>query len=242
MKRAVLFSTMALIAGSLLAADSAKDDVKTAAGKLAGNSFSWRTTVDSGPGGGGGGARFRPGPTEGKADKEGTLMLSMTRGDNTTEAVLKGGKGAIKTQDGWKSLSEAGEDDGGGQPNPGRFLARMLQNFKAPPAEARNLLSKTKELKKSDDTYSGDLTEEGAKEFLTPFRRPGGDGPEVSDAKGAVKFWLNNGVLSKYEYKVEGKVSFNGNERDVKRTTTVEIKDVGSTTLTIPDEAKKKLS
>ena len=37
-------------------------------------------------------------------------------------------------------------------------------------------------------------------------------------------------------------MSFNGNDREIDRTTTVEIKDVGTTKLTVPDEAKKKLS
>jgi hypothetical protein len=42
--------------------------------------------------------------------------------------VLKAGKGAIKTDEGWKSLAEAAEAEQG----PGRFIARMLQNFKVP--------------------------------------------------------------------------------------------------------------
>ena len=40
---------------------------------------------------------------------------------------------------------------------------------------------------------------------------------------------------------MQGKVSFNGNDRDVDRTTTVEIKDIGSTKVQVPDDAKKKL-
>ena len=39
-----------------------------------------------------------------------------------------------------------------------------------------------------------------------------------------------------------GKVSFNGNDRDVDRATTVEVKDVGTTKVEVPDGAKKKLS
>ncbi len=156
--------------------------------------------------------------------------------------VLKGGKGAVKTQDGWKSLSEAAEGDGG-QGNAGRFFARRLQNFKAPAAQAEDLASKAKELKKTDDSYSGELTEEGVKELLSFGARPGGaDAPTVSDAKGSVKFWIKDGVLSKYEFKVQGKVTFNGNDRDIDRTSSVEIKDVGSTKVEVPDEAKKKLS
>jgi hypothetical protein len=36
-------------------------------------------------------------------------------------------------------------------------------------------------------------------------------------------------------------VSFNGNDRDIDRTTTVVISEVGTTKISVPDEAKKKL-
>ena len=57
-----------------------------------------------------------------------------------------------------------------------------------------------------------------------------------------MRFWLKDGALAKYEFNLQGSISFNGNDFDVNRTTTVEIKDVGSTKITVPDEAKKKLS
>jgi hypothetical protein len=242
MKRNLLFGTMALLAGSLLAADSApKDEVSAAAKKLGdkGN-YSWTTTVADE-----GGGRFTPGPTEGKTEKDGYTFLSMSRGDNTMEVVLKGSKGALKTDEGWKSLSEAAEDSGGGGGggfNPTAFMARRMQSFKAPAAEAADLAEKTKDLKMADGVYSGALTEDGAKQLLTFRRRSGGGGPDISGAKGSTRFWVKDGVLSKYEYHVEGTVSFNGNDRDVNRTTTVQIKDVGATKVTVPDEAAKKAS
>ncbi len=49
-------------------------------------------------------------------------------------------------------------------------------------------------------------------------------------------------MLAKYERKVSGKVTFNGNDRDVQRTTTVEIKEIGSAKMDVPDAAMKKLS
>ena len=94
------------------------------------------------------------------------------------------------------------------------------------------------DLKLAEGTYSADLTEAGAKERLT-FGR-GGQGPEVSNAKGSAKFWIKDGVLAKYELKTSGHVEFNGNGRDVDRTTTVEIKDAGKTKIEVPDDAKKK--
>ena len=237
MKKSIFSGIVALLAGSLLAADSTpKDDVKAAAKALADN-YSWHTAVSTPAGGSG---RFRPGPSDGKT-AAGTTWLSMTRGTNVTDAVLAaGGKGAAKTPDGWQSLSDLAADDGGGGFNPRMFLARMLQNFKLPAAEAAELADKAKELAKADDALAGDLTEDGARSLLR--FGPAGGGADISDAKGSVKFWLKDGKLVKYEFHVQGTIDFNGNTRDVDRTTTVEFKDVGKTTVTVPDEAKKKLS
>ena len=113
MHRTLLLAGLLALTLSASAADpSAKDDVTNAAKKLAAApNYSWKTTVDMGgaAGGGGAGARMRPGPTEGRTEKDGLTMLSMTRGDTTTEAFLKGDKAAIKTADGWKSVAEATE-------------------------------------------------------------------------------------------------------------------------------------
>ena len=235
MKQQILLGTVALLAGSLLAANAApKDDVTTAAKKLADkDNYAWKQTTENAGGGGFGG-----GTSEGKTEKDGYLWLSMTMRDNTIEAVKKGDKGAIKTQDGWQSLSEATSGD----PGPATFIARRVQNFKTPAAQAEDLAGKVKELKSEDESYSGELTDEGAKSQLMFGGRGGGNGPEISGAKGSVKFWVKDSVLSKYQVKVQGKVSFNGNDRDVDRTTTVEIKDIGSTKIQVPDDAKKKLS
>jgi hypothetical protein len=57
-----------------------------------------------------------------------------------------------------------------------------------------------------------------------------------------VKFWIQDGALTKYEVKVQGRVTAGDREADVNRTTTVEIKDAGSTKLEVPAEAKQKMS
>lgn len=236
MKRNIPALTLAFLAGSLLALQAApKDDLLAAAKKLAAaNNYSWKSTVDVA---GGQGGRMG-GPTEGKTEKGGYTWISMTRGENEMVAVMKGDKGALKTPDGWQSLSDAAADDQG----PGRWLARMVQTFKTPAAQAEDVAGKTKELKKDGDAIAGELTEDGAKALITMGGRGGGNGPEVSGAKGSVKFWLKDGMVHKWELKVQGKVSFNGNDRDVDRTTTVEIKDIGSTKIEVPEAAAKKLS
>jgi hypothetical protein len=230
MKTSIVFGIIALTAASLVAAESSPKDDVTSAAKALGEkaSYSWKTTVAVPAE-----SRFHPGPTEGKTEKDGATRVKMTFGDNTTEFVMQGGKSAVHTEDGgWQSLSEL--DDQG----PGRFLGGMIRNFRAPAAQASELAAQSKELKKDGDVYSADLTDEGAKALLQ-FR---GGNATVSDAKGSVKFWVKDGILTKYEFKVAGKVSFNGNDRDVDRTTAVEIKDVGATKVEVPDEAKKKLA
>ena len=116
-----------------------------------------------------------------------------------------------------------------------RFVAALA--FLAPAVQAAELASFSKDLKKDGDAFASDLTEEGAKTLLR-FRR-GSDGPAVSNAKGSVKIWLKDGALTKYEYKIQGNINFGGNDVNVDRVTTVEIKDVGKTKVEVAEEAKK---
>jgi hypothetical protein len=239
MQKNILFSLTLLAAGSLFAADSnPKDDVTSAAAALGKQpNYSWRTTVDAGSN-----ARFRPGPTDGKTENGGYTTLSMSFNDNTTEMVMQGTNVAIKTADnGWQSAAEATADDGGGGFNMAAGMVRMAQNYKTPAAEATSLAGLAKDLTAGTNGISGDLTEDGAKTMLA-FRRGGnGTPPAIANAKGSVTFWLTDGKLVKYQTHVSGTVTFNGNDRDVDRTTTTEIKDVGATKIEVSDDAKKKL-
>jgi hypothetical protein len=98
------------------------------------------------------------------------------------------------------------------------------------------------EFKKDGDAFSGDLTEDGIEQLLSFRRGAGAEDLAVANPKGNAKFWVKDGVLSKCEFHVEGTVTFNGNDQEINRTTTVEIKDVGMTKVQVPEEAKKKLS
>src|SRR6185437_11180417 len=223
MKKNILFGAVLLMAGSLLAADSTpKDEVTAAAKKLAESSnYSWKLTQDLGPN-----SPFTPGPVEGKTEKDGFTWLSTSFQDNTSLAISKGKKVAVKTEEGWKTAEEIG--DGGGQPNFDVFMARRMQTMKTPSDEILDLVSKTSELKKDGDVISGDLTKEGAESLLTFFgRRAGGNRPAPKDAKGTLKVWIKDGVISKYETKVSGKTTNrDGDEVETQRNNTTEITNV----------------
>jgi hypothetical protein len=268
MKATVILSLSAILALPAWAADAA-DEIQAAAKKLADQSnYSWTTKTDSPQtradgqqgdrqggrqgGRGRGGFGFGGGTTDGKIDKSGFILVTLKTGTNTTEAVVKGSKVAIKEGDEWKTSDElADSGDGGGQGrfNRSQFTIGRVQRIKAPATEAQDLLGRVKELTKEGDGYSGEMTAEAIKQMFT-FRGRGGQGggggnaPDTSGLKGTVKFWVKDGMLSKYESHIEGKMTGGRNNTgfDVKRTTTVEIKDVGSTKLAVPAEAKKKLS
>lgn len=230
----LLLSIVPLIAALPLMAAEAKTEVSTAVKGLADKDYSWKSTVTMPES-----TRFRMGPTEGKTQK-GTSHFIMSMGDNKIEAVVQGEKRLLKNQQGeWVLPSEVSQD------GPGRGMGMMTRNLRTPAVEAAELLQAAKDFKKDGDAFSAELSEDGVKKMLT-FRRggqgQGGEAPAVANPKGSVKFWVKDGILSKYEYRVQGSVTFNNNERQVDRTTTVEIKDIGSTKLDIPEAARKKLS
>ena len=238
MKSLLISSTTLLAAVSLLAAD--KDDVKSAAQKLGdADNYSWTTTMEIAN------SQFTPGPSHGKTQKDGLVWLDMTFQDNTIEGFAKGGKGAVKTEDGWETLdlsANPGGGGGGGGFNPARFMGMRLRSFKAPAAALELMADKSKDITKSGDTYSGDLTEEGAKSLMT-FGRRGGQAADISKAKGTVKIWLKDGAITKYQTKVSGtRKNQDGDDVDMEITTTVEIKDIGTTKIAVPDEAQKKMT
>ena len=247
MKTTLLFSVTALMALPLWAADLA-DEVKAAAKKLADKpNYSWTAKAESAQQGQG---RRGFSPPSGKTEKNGLTVLTYTIGERTIEAVRKGDKVAVKSGDAWKTGEELASDSGDGAPNPQRFMARGVQQAKLPATDAEELAGRVKDLKKDGDAYTGVLTAEAIKQmFSFGGRRPGGDGggagagPDTSGLKGTAKFWVKDGVLSKYETRVEGKMSFgrDGQERDINRATVTEIQEVGSTKIEVPAEAKKKL-
>lgn len=226
MKKLMTSGAVALLAGTLLGADaSPKEQVVAAAQKLGNEpNYSWKmnTVVPEG-------APFKPGPTEGKTEKGGSTCFTLSFGDNTTTIYLQGTNSAISNPDGgWQTAQELEGDEG-----PGRFTAMIVHAFKNPAAQAQELAGTAGDLSAAEDVVSGEMTEAGAK---SQFRFG-----NVTNPKGSVKFWIKDGELTKFEFKLTGKANFNGDDIDVDRDTTIEIKDVGATKIDVPAEARKKL-
>lgn len=233
MFKAILVTTVALLtATAAVAHAAAKEDAQAAAKKLAqATNYSWKTTTESG---------FGSASEQGQAEKDGLIALSLTFFDNTTQAVKKGDKGAIKIDEKWLSFDEAEKSGQDGEMNPGRFLAMILRNHKLPAAVADELIANAREIKASNDGWTIELTEQGAKNLLSfgPSRQ---DGPQVSNAKGSATLTAKDGAIAKLEYKLEGTMKFGDQDTDVGRKVVVEIKDVGTTKVQAPPDAIAKI-
>lgn len=229
MNKVQLLATVALLGFATGVMGAPKEEVQAAIERLEqAESYAWKTSSDSS-------GRFNTN-VEGRTQKGGYTYISMSFGDRNIEAYVKGESGAVKTQDGWQSLANVG-----GEERRGRFLARMLQNYRTPAAEAAELLKQATDLTESDGACSGTLSEDAVRSLLSFRRRGDGNGPQVNNASGSVKFWTKDGVLSKYEYTVRGTVTFNNQDRDIDRTMTIEISDVGTAKVEVDEQAKQYL-
>jgi hypothetical protein len=223
--------------GAVWAADAAPaSQVSDAIAKLkAATNYSWTVTTVTPPD-----APFTPPPVKGQKDSSGFAKFSTEFGDNTAEVILKGGKVAFKGDEGWQ-LAVAG-----GGFSPDMFALNLAKNG-TPGDEAGIILKGVKELKALDGgAAGGDLSAEAATDLLTFGPRRSGakadpDMPGPKGSKGSARFWVKDGALVKYQTHLTGTVSFDGNDTVLDFTRTTEIREVGTTKMDIPAEAKKKL-
>lgn len=226
----------------------AKEELLAAVKKLSdAPSYAWTTTPQAPAEAPAEGNRRRMGggPSEGRAEKDGLTWISAKMGENAVEGVVKGDKAAVKSAEGWKAASEFQGGQGGqqGRRDPAAGFARTLRAYKAPAAFAETLANGLKDVKVEDGVYSGELTEEAVKSLASGGRAGANPdrAPSIEGATGSAKFWVKDGVLAKYEFKIGGKMKFGEREIALDRTSVTEIKDVGSAKVEVPDEAKAKL-
>ncbi len=238
MSRCFIVSLLAvLLIPGFAAAAEPKEELQAAVKKLAdAPNYSWTTKVEGG---------FSRGGGDGKTEKDGPTSLEIKLGDDSYQVVFKGDKAAAKGMGGWASTADLARDaEEEMNFSPERFLLQTIKTFKTPAGQAQDLCDKVQTVQKSGDAYTADLDDETVKRLLMFLRRRGADASaqvDAKDPKGSVKCWISDGTLTKMEVHLQGTVVFNNNERKIDRTTTTEIKDLGSTKVEVPDGAKAKL-
>ena len=236
MKNTLLIACIGIISTGLFAAESNPKEKLAEASRQLGEkpNYSWSATTKEADGSPG-----RLGPIDGKTEKDNLTFLSLTPGGIPVEVYMKGDKGVARALEGWQTFDEIAQTSG-----TAAAIVRFLKSYKTPAAQSAELARNMSELKEADGILSGELKEDAIKEILLMGgrRREGQETPKTTDAKGTVKFWIKNGALNKYEINVQGKVATADRSVDINRTTTVEIKEIGSTKIEAPAEAKEKIS
>lgn len=173
------------------------------------------------------------GPLIGQAERNGYTYFKLSLGENTMEAAFHGRNSAIKTDEGWQSSIELDGDR--------EWIARRLSAFEPPTIEVAGLLARVAWLRhEKSGAYYADLKTDDARQLVSQRSRTA-DATGVR-AKGWVRFYVAGGSLTRYEYHLEGKIPGpNRTSIGINRTTTVEIKEVGTTQVNVPEEARNKL-
>jgi hypothetical protein len=216
--------------------------LKAAVEKLAkGGNYTWTTTYTFPD------APIHPGPLSGQIDAGGYVLLSQNVGRGEFQAVLKDGLGVLKLPVGWLGATEIIEGNPPGAVGPALLMSRVLFNARRPDVEVAELLKMDAVFTEDD---KGVITEQlSEKSAVTLIRngvtgRPNPQAPPLKSAKGSVKYWVNGGLIEKYEIALQAKLlpSAHQGATDFKPTTTVEITNVGATKVQVPDAAREKLA
>lgn len=168
--------------------------------------------------------------------------------DSEVAAIFKGDeKHVVETAEGWMTPEELSSLPPA--PRTGSGRRRGLVNelplsfaISQPHEDIGIIIGSSTGIKVDGAIVSGRLSDTGAKLLLIP---PGQDNVTPEQAIGSFKLWINDGMLTRYEVQLAGTVVVTAgkNRREVKTTQTIaiELKDIGSTKLTVPAEAKIKL-
>lgn len=244
MKTPLLPCLAAALATAVLHAAPA-DDIKAAAQKLAGApSYAWTRTTEIAN------SQFPSMPSEGVTEKNGYTVTTVRFNENSFQTVRKGEQSVSQDREGnWLTAEERRaqfQNAGGGGGTGGRGAGRGGFGFFGggaqpnPAEEIATLVGQAKNLKSADGAIVGELSEEAVTQRLS-FGGRGGNAPAPKNASGTLKVWLKDGAIAKYQVNVKGIVAGRNGETERDTTTTIEIKDVGSAKVTVPDGAKKKL-
>jgi hypothetical protein len=191
--------------------------------------------------------------------------------DNQASVIFKGDeKFVLETVDGWRKPEElsvgaggrnarggfpgggargrGGRRGGAGNPFPNEdgstlpAYSNLQKTLSRPHEEIGIIVAGYTELKAEDGVITGPLNETAAKLLLV---HAGQNEITPLAASGTVRLWVSDGVLQKYETRLEGTLAIESggtrHEVKVRQRTVTTVTGVGTTSFEVPDEARKRL-
>jgi hypothetical protein len=163
------------------------------------------------------------------------------------EAALSNGRGGGGFYGGGSGRRGGGPGGRGGRGGRGDGsvppYSNLQQTLSRPHEEVAILVANAVDLKAEPDGLSGALSDTGAKLLLV---HPGQSELTPLQGAGTFRFWIKDGVLVRYDVKLQGvvAVSANGTRREVavNQTSSTTLSAIGTTSFEIPEDARKKLA
>ena len=123
-----------------------------------------------------------------------------------------------------------------------RVYSNLQLGISHPHEELGVIVGSHREFVVEGDTVSGTLTDLGAQLLLV---RDGQKYIQPVGAAGTFKLWLRNGAVTRYRVDLEGvldiQVQSGRRKVEVHQVTDTVLKDIGTTTFDVPDQARAKL-
>ena len=130
----------------------------------------------------------------------------------------------------------------GGQGSRDRLYSNLQLAISHPHEELGVIVGSYEQLSVAGDVVTGSLTNLGAQLLLV---RDGQKYIEPISASGTFKVWLRNGIVAKYQVTLEGWLNIHvqsGRRKvEVHQVTDTILKDIGTTSFDVPDQARAKL-
>lgn len=175
-------------------------------------------------------------PSSGRGGSGGGYSGGMTGMRGRGRRGMMGGMGG----GGFPSPSGSGGDSARGGQMPA--YSNLQKTLSRPHEEIAIIVVGASDLKMDGDVLTGTLSDTAAKLLLVHAGQK-----EITPllASGTFRFWVQDGVLTRYEVKLNGRLAVitNGSRREVEvhQTATTDLRNLATTTFDLPDEAKKKL-
>lgn len=226
-----------LIAMTLgLAAAPAADDDLAAATKKTSEQASYGFKIDAG----GGRGKGRSVAVEGKFQKDQPAWFRVAG----TEVFKKVGLLVYKEGEEWKRYERVKGANKGDRKQRRANAAAHLEAVKLPHEELAEFEKNFKEVKKAEQkendctVFSGELTEQGA----SSLGNTGARSKAQITCTGSAKLWVNaDGLVVKYSIDLDAKGKAKDREVEFKVSRTVELSEIGSAKVEVPEAAKKLL-
>jgi hypothetical protein len=160
-----------------------------------------------------------------------------------SEAFRQSGVIVVKEGEAWKRL----ERKKGEKPAKGQVSLLALGSVRLPHEELAEFEKNFEKSEKAPEgegfVFSGPLTGEGAKALASAGDKAAGKARAALTYTGSAKVWVNQeGAVTKYEISLKGKGTVKDKEVEVSMTRTVELSEIGTAKVEVPEGAKKALA